>query len=104
MSAPSRARQAWRRGQRGWPARFPLAQLPNPPLLVALGGGLVAARTGGPVRTGACATTYAALSIWGWEELTDGANPVRQVMGVGALVFVVGQIHCLLRDRHMPRL
>ena len=26
----------WRRGQHGWPERFPLVQVPNAPLLVAL--------------------------------------------------------------------
>ncbi len=28
----------WRRGQVGWPRRFPIAQFPNPPLLLALAG------------------------------------------------------------------
>jgi hypothetical protein len=32
-----------KRAQHGWPARFPVVQLPNAPLLVALFGWLVAA-------------------------------------------------------------
>jgi hypothetical protein len=28
----------WRRGQVGWPRRFPIAQFPNPPLLLAFSG------------------------------------------------------------------
>ena len=43
-------RKRWRRGKRGWPASFPVAQLPNAPLLVALGGLLVAAATHGSVH------------------------------------------------------
>ena len=30
--------EGWRRGQHGWPARFPVLQLPNAPLIVALAG------------------------------------------------------------------
>ena len=37
--------ERWRRGKRGWPASFPVAQLPNAPLLIALGGFVVAAAT-----------------------------------------------------------
>jgi hypothetical protein len=35
MSAVTIA-ELWRRGQVGWPRRFPIAQFPNPPLLLAL--------------------------------------------------------------------
>jgi hypothetical protein len=73
--------------------------LPNPRLLVALGAGLVAARTGGCVRTGARATSYAGLSVWAWAELTAGASPARRVMGGGALAYVGGQICGLLPPR-----
>jgi hypothetical protein len=82
-------RDHWRRGQRGWPASFPVAQLPNPPLLVAFGGWYVAALTEDSVHSYARATFYVGLSAWGWEELTSGANWVRRSLGVAGLVYVV---------------
>jgi hypothetical protein len=30
--------ELWRRDQVGWPRRFPIAQFPNPPLLLAFAG------------------------------------------------------------------
>jgi len=82
----------WQRGQRGWPASFPLVQLPNPPLLAATGGWLVAASTDGPVHDYARAAFYAGLTVWTWEELTDGANWVRRALGAGGLVYAVARI------------
>jgi hypothetical protein len=82
----------WRRGQRGWPASFPLAQLPNAPLLVALGGWVVAAVTHGPVHAYARAVFYAGLAAWAWEELAGGANWVRRALGAGGLVYVVVKV------------
>jgi hypothetical protein len=47
VSTRSTFEDRWRRAQGGWPARFPLAQLPNTPLLIALGGWLLAMLTDG---------------------------------------------------------
>jgi len=85
-STPS---ELWRRGQHGWPASYPVAQLPNAPLLVALGGWLLAALTDGPARAYGRATFYTGLAAWAWEELTDGANPVRRAMGATGLGYVI---------------
>ena len=82
----------WRRGQRGWPASFPLAQLPNAPLLVALGGWVVAAVTHGQVHAYARAVFYAGLAAWAWEELTDGVNLVRRALGAAGVVYVVVKV------------
>ena len=46
MSAVTIA-ELWRRGQVGWPRRFPIAQFPNPPLLLAFAGWGLAATAGG---------------------------------------------------------
>jgi hypothetical protein len=86
----------WRRGQRGWPARFPLVQFPNAPLLVALGGSLVAALTDGSAHSYARAVFYAGLAAWAWEELADGANWVRRALGAGGLVYVVVKVGAAL--------
>jgi hypothetical protein len=85
-------RDRWRRGQRGWPTSFPLAQLPNAPLLVAVGGWLVAAVTDGSVHTYARATFYTGLAAWAWDELAGGANWVRRVLGGAGRVYVIVKV------------
>ena len=89
MSAKSTLRDRWRRAQRGWPASFPLVQFPNPPLLIALAGWLVAALTYGPVHPYARAVFYAGLTAWAWEELVRGVNWPRRSLGAAALVYIV---------------
>jgi hypothetical protein len=85
-------RSLWQRGQHGWPERFPVAQFPNAPLIVAFGGWAVAAATDGSVHHYARATFYVGLAAWGWEELTDGVNWFRRALGAGGLVYVVAQV------------
>ena len=43
VAAPHAARGKRRRGQLGWPRAFPVAQFPNPPLLLAFAGSSLAA-------------------------------------------------------------
>ena len=91
-------RKLWRRGRHGWPPGFPVAQVPNPPLLAALAGWLVAALTDGVVHACARATFYAGLAAWAWKEVEDGANWVRRAVGVAGLVFVIARIAEALRS------
>jgi hypothetical protein len=91
-------RDSWRRGQRGWPAGFPLVQIPNAPLLAAFAGWLVAALTGGLMHDCARATFYAGLAAWAWKELEDGVNWVRRGIGAAGLLFVVAKITEALRS------
>jgi hypothetical protein len=90
-------RTIWRRGQHGWPASFPLLQLPNAPLLAALAGWLVAVLTEGVVHDVARATFYTGLAAWAWKELEDGVNWFRRVIGAAGLVFVIVKIAEALR-------
>ena len=96
VSTRSTLESGWRRGQRGWPESFPVAQLPNAPLLAALGGWLVAALTDGSVHAYARAVFYAALAAWAWEELAGGANWVRRALGVAGLAYVVVKVGAAL--------
>jgi hypothetical protein len=96
VSTRSTLEDRWRRGQRGWPASFPLAQFPNAPLLVALGGCLLGALTDGSVHAYARATFYAGLAAWAWAELAGGANWVRRALGAGGLVYVVVKVGATL--------
>jgi hypothetical protein len=79
----------WRRGQRGWPASFPVLQFPNAPLLVALAALLVTAVTDDTVHAYARAAFYAALAAWAWGELAYGVSWARRLLGAAGLVFVV---------------
>ena len=98
MSDRPAPRDLWKRSHRGWPAGFPLVQVPNAPLLAAFAGWLVAALTGGLVHDCARATFYAGLAAWAWKELEDGANRVRRGIGAAALLFVVAKITEALRS------
>jgi hypothetical protein len=89
VTSRARLRDLWWRGQQGWPPNFPVAQFPNPPLLLAFGGWLAAAFTHDPVQSYARATFCVGLSAWGWEELTSGATWVRRSSGAAGLVYVV---------------
>ena len=91
-------RQLWKRGQHGWPAEFPVAQLPNAPLLAALAAWLVAALTGGLVHDCARATFYTGLAAWAWKELEDGVNWIRRALGAAGLLFVIFKIAEALRS------
>ena len=90
-------RRLWRRGQHGWPAGYPVLQLPNAPLLVALAGWLVAALTGGLAHDVARATFYTGLAAWAWQEVEDGVNWARRAIGAAGLIFVIVKIAEALR-------
>ena len=96
MATTHTLREGWRRGQRGWPASFPLVQAPNAPLLLALAAGLVAAVTHGSVHSYARAASYVGLAAWAWLELADGTNWFRRVLGAAGLVYVVIKIGAAL--------
>jgi hypothetical protein len=82
----------WRRGQHGWPARYPIVQFPNVPLLVALGGWLVAALADGSAHAYARATFYTGLAAWAWEELAEGTNWLRRAFGAAGLGYVIVKV------------
>jgi hypothetical protein len=86
------AKDLWERGQRGWPERYPLVQAPNAPLLVALGGWLVAAPTEGAAHAAGRAVFSAGLLVWAGAEVVGGANLVRRAMGVAGAVYVIASL------------
>ena len=86
------ARELWRRGQHGWPGRFPVVQAPNAPLILAFVAWLIAALIDGSAHAYARATFYAALAAWAWQELADGANWFRRLFGAIVLVYVVAKV------------
>jgi hypothetical protein len=67
----------------GWPARFPIVQFPNPPLILALLADLAGRVVDGTPHRAALAVYYIALGVWAYEEAIRGENWFRRVLGVG---------------------
>lgn len=90
MVDPDTLREAHRRAKRGVPPQFPVAQLPNAPLLVAWAA-LLAARRAPRGRAGdaALALHLGAFAVWAFREAADGVNWFRRTLGVGGLAYVV---------------
>jgi hypothetical protein len=84
--------ELWRRGQAGWPRRFPVAQFPNPPLLVAFAGWGLAATAGGSAHDIGRAVFIVGLAVWALEETGSGVNWFRRLLGAGVLVWIVADL------------
>jgi hypothetical protein len=86
------AAELWRRGQAGWPRSFPVAQAPNPPLLLAFAGRGIAAAVDDDSRAHRVGRSVFALGFgfWAWQEMSSGANWFRRLLGLGGLVWIVG--------------
>jgi hypothetical protein len=82
--------------RKGWPARFPIAQWPNAPLIVALVASVASRLTDGRAHTYASSVFYVALSIWAYEELARGVNWFRRLLGMAGLVYVVARLAAAL--------
>jgi hypothetical protein len=77
---------------RSWPERFPLAQFPNAPLGVALAGLIAEQLTDGHAHDYAEAVVSIGLAVWAYEELADGVNWFRRVLGAAGLAYVVTRL------------
>jgi len=84
--------ELWRRGQHGWPASYPVAQFPNPPLFVALAGWLLGAVGSGTLHGIGRGLFVVGIAVWAWQEAFEGVNLFRRVVGVGALVWLVAKL------------
>jgi hypothetical protein len=72
--------------QLGWPREFPLVQFPNAPLIVAFIAGEVASHAHGSGHSGAQAISYLAIAIWAYEELFQGVNWFRNLLGLTYII------------------
>lgn len=72
-----------------WPRDYPIAQFPNPPLivgLVALGLRYLASGTWADALG---AIGYVFIGVWAYLEITAGVNLFRRVLGLAGLAYVV---------------
>ena len=75
-----------------WPRDYPIAQFPNPPLiigLVALGLRYLASGTWADALG---AIGYVFVGVWAYLELTAGVNLFRRVLGLAGLAYIVAAI------------
>jgi hypothetical protein len=84
--------------RKAWPARFPIVQWPNAPLLVALAASVTSRLTDGMGHTYASSVFYLAFSIWAYEELARGVNWFRRLLGAAILVYIVVRLATALND------
>lgn len=72
-----------------WPHDFPIVQFPNVALLAAFASGQAAAMMHGDGHADAAAVSYAAMTIWAYEELVHGVNWFRHLLG---LVYIASTV------------
>lgn len=72
-----------------WPRDYPIAQFPNPPLIVALVAFALRWVTPGSWADALTAVGYVFLAAWAYLELAEGVNLFRRLLGAAALVYIV---------------
>jgi hypothetical protein len=80
----------------GYPKRFPIAQFPNLPLIVAFAAGIARQIINGGSQPYLQAVGYLALTVWAYEELAHGSNWFRRLLGaVFAVILVIRVAHAI---------
>ncbi len=72
-----------------WPKGYPIAQFPNPPLLIGLLALLLRYLTSGALADAFAAIAYVFIGVWAYLELTAGVNLFRRVLGLAGLIYIV---------------
>jgi hypothetical protein len=72
-----------------FPRRFPIVQFPNLPLIVAFLAGEAGQLLNGAEHPYARAVSYLAMTIWAYEELVDGVNWFRRLLGFAYMLILV---------------
>jgi hypothetical protein len=72
-----------------FPRRFPIAQFPNLPLVVAILAGEIGTLLDGRAHSYAASVSYLAMTIWAYEELVHGVNWFRRLLGLAFMILLV---------------
>jgi hypothetical protein len=75
-----------------FPRRFPVAQFPNLPLIVAILAGEVGNFLDDRAHSYAASVSYLAITIWAYEELVHGVNWFRRLLGLAAIILLVMRV------------
>lgn len=84
--------------QLGFPRRFPIVQFPNLPLIVGIGGGLVAGSVHGSAHDYVSSAAFLGMMVWACGELVDGVNWFRRLLGLTFVIVTVVNLAHALRD------
>ena len=74
------------------PRSFPIVQFPNPPLIATILAAAIAHGTRGRTAATARLASRLALLVWSAEEIADGANWFRRLLGVGGAAWAVAEL------------
>lgn len=74
------------------PRGYVIAQRPNRPLMLALAAAALARATDGATASQAAIGARLALLWWSYEELTDGVNGFRRLLGALAGAYCVATL------------
>lgn len=74
------------------PRRFPIFQFPNRPLIVAGLAGAAAGIADGRYSPAALLISRLALLVWALEEVADGANWFRRLLGLGGAGYALSRL------------
>jgi hypothetical protein len=75
-----------------FPRRFPIVQFPNLPLIVAFLASQAGRVLGADEHPYAVSISYLAMTIWAYEELVDGVNWFRHLLGFAYLVILAVRV------------
>ena len=75
-----------------FPRRFPIVQFPNPPLIVAFLAGEAALVLHGEAHFYARSVGYLGMTVWAYEELVDGVNWFRHLLGFTYAVILITRV------------
>jgi hypothetical protein len=73
------------------PRSFPIVQFPNRPLIAALLTAAIAHGTDGRTAATASSLSRLALIVWAAEEIVDGADWFRRMLGVSGAALAVAR-------------
>lgn len=74
------------------PRSFPIVQFPNRPLIATILAALIARNTRGRTRAAATVVSRLALLVWSAEEIFEGANWFRRLLGIAAAPFAIAEL------------
>jgi hypothetical protein len=74
------------------PRSFPIFQFPNRPLIVTVIAAVIARSARGRTAAGAALVSRLALLVWSGEEIVDGANWFRRLLGIGGATLALAEL------------
>lgn len=74
------------------PPTFPIVQFPSRPLIVTALAAAVARRTYGRPAAAARLVSQFALIVWSGQEIFEGANWFRRLLGVGGAAVGIAEL------------